>query len=196
MNETQQLETLWQILESRDRVVTQACQERSRLYQESSLVQQERDGLKQKCNGLKQECQDLRKHCNNLEEQITDIRIHNSELQTDNKTLNQAIKVHAALIQELREEKEQLTVKLQINQAQKESFQHVIEQRETTIEEIKGQLQDSENDRLLLWAKIDKLQENLNENKATIEGMESSKFWQLREGLIKLKNILRLTRDN
>ncbi len=161
MNEAQQLDNLWQVLESRDRVVFKASQE-----------------------------------CHRLQEQIAAINGHNSHLQEDNKNLHHAIKLHVDIIGELREEIAQLTVKLQLNQTKRESLQHVIEQRDLTIEDIKETLHRSEDNRLSLLKKIDQLQEKLNDSQATIEGMESSKFWQLRDFFVKIKNSLRLTREN
>ncbi|MGB5769847.1 MAG: hypothetical protein WBM32_08260 [Crocosphaera sp.] len=189
MNEAQQLDNLWQVLESRDLLVRKALQERSSLYQKCSILEEERNGLRQQCN-------DLHEHRNDLLRQIAEISRHNSELQTDNESLNHAIKLHGAMIEELREKNGQLTVNLQINQAEKESLQHVIEQRDLTIEDIKETLCRSEENRLSLLKKIDQLQEKLNDSQANIEGMESSKFWQLREFFVKIKNSLTLTRED
>lgn len=124
MNETQQAKTIWQVLESRDKVILKARQENARLHKITELVQE-------------------------------------------------------------------LTVKLQINTAKQETLQHIIEQKDVTIEDIKNQLKLSEEDRLTLWQKIDRLQAQLNESKATIEGMESTKIWKLRNQLLKLKQLLK-----
>ncbi|MEA5533080.1 hypothetical protein [Crocosphaera sp. XPORK-15E] len=145
MNETQQLETLWQVLESRDRVVIKAQQEYDRLQGQ-----------------IKEQREDIQRQTRHLENTM---RLHFEEVQ-------------------------KLTVQLQLSQAKKESLQQVIEQRNVTIEDIKGQLHRSEENRLFLLDKIDQLQEKLNESQATIEGMESSKFWQLRQGLVKFKKFL------
>ncbi|ACB49866.1 probable glycosyl transferase, group 1 [Crocosphaera subtropica ATCC 51142] len=103
---------------------------------------------------------------------------------------------HIQLIGELREEVKELTVQLQLSQIEKESLQQIIDQRDLTIEDIKEQLHRSENNRLDLLQKIDQLQENLNISQATIEGMESSKFWQLRMRLVALKQFLKLKRTD
>ncbi len=182
MNEAQQLDNLWQILESRDRVVVRAAQECS--------------GLRQECSGLRQECSVLQQECNGLKAQIEDINKQNCLLVEDNDKLRNALKLHIDLIGELREEIEQLTVKLQLSQTKRESLQHVIEQRDLTIEDIKETLHRSEENRLSLLEKIDQLQEKLNESQGTIEGMESSKFWQLREFFVKIKNSLKLKRED
>ncbi|MGP0129340.1 MAG: hypothetical protein ACTMUB_08815 [cyanobacterium endosymbiont of Rhopalodia musculus] len=77
-------------------------------------------------------------------------------------------------------------------QVQQKSLQQTINERETQIEDIENKLNISEENRLFLLKYIDKLQEELNNSKATIIGMESSKFWQLRTYFLKLKKSLGL----
>jgi chromosome segregation ATPase len=161
MNETQQLETLWQILESRDRVVVNANQE-----------------------------------CHRLKEQIKAIHRQNCHVQSDNDKLRDELQLHVKLIKELREEIRQLTIQLQLSQTAQKSLEQIIEQRDLTIEDIRETLHRSEENRLFLLTKIDKLQENLNESQATIEGMESSKFWKFREFVVKIKSSLNFKKDN
>ena len=123
---------------------------------------------------------------------LTEIETENARLKGDVEQLRKEFKVREDLIQELYQEIHELTVNLQISETQQESLKHVIQQREESIEDLKGQLQLSEDDRLVLHQKIDQLQEQINDKQATIEGMESSKFWQLRNQFLDLKKSLGL----
>ncbi|MDJ0599741.1 MAG: hypothetical protein QNJ37_12975 [Crocosphaera sp.] len=131
---------------------------------------------------------------------ILKARLENSRLQNMHKKLLEEQKRHIQLIEKLNQEIHQshqeiheLTVRSKDNRSKQETLQHIIEQKDLTIEDIKKQLSCSEKDRVNLWQKIDQLQEQLNESQSTIEGMKSSKFWQLRQGFVRLKNFLRLT---
>lgn len=137
MNETQQSKTIWQVLESRDKVVSKARQENFRLQK----IQKEL-----------------------LEEQTRHIQLITK--------LNQEI--------------------AQLNQDIGKLHQKIGESHQDIIEDIKNQLKRSEEDRTILWQKIDRLQEELNQSQATIKGMESSKFWKLRNQFLKIKSLLQL----
>ncbi len=124
-------------------------------------------------------------------QRLTKIENENAHLKGDINQLRKEFQLRKEIIKELRQEINELTVNLQISETQQESLKHVIQQREESIENLKGQLQRSEDDRLLLHQKIDQLQEQLNEKQAT-EGMESSKFWQLRNQFLDFKKSLGL----
>lgn len=126
------------------------------------------------------------------QQRLTHIENENAHLKGDVSHLRNEFQLREDLIKELRQEIQELTVNLQISETQQESLKHVIQQREESIEELKGQLQSSEDDRLVLHQKIDQLQEQINDKQATIEGMESSKFWQLRNKFLDLKKSLGL----
>ena len=85
---------------------------------------------------------------------------------------------------------------IQQGQAKQESLQQIIKERETQIKDIQNKLNLSEENRLLLLRNIDQLQEKLNKSQATIIGMESSKFWQLRNHFLKLKKSLGLKTED
>lgn len=171
MNNTDTLKSLWQVLESRDRVVKKTRQKYDHFYKENINLQTENTHL----------------HTEN-----TYLHTENTHFRGNIHQLREEQKRHIKLIEELREEVQQLTIKLQLSQTKQETLQHIIEQKEASIEDIKTQLNRSEENRLLLWQKIDKLQEQLNESQATIEGMESSKFWKLRNQFLKIKGLLQL----
>ena len=82
------------------------------------------------------------------------------------------------------------TQRLVESQARHQLLQQATNGRATQIENIKYKLYYSEENRLFLLQKIDRLQEELNKSQATIIGMESSKFWHLRNYFFKLKKIL------
>lgn len=167
MNKTETLKSLWQVIESRDRVVRKTYQKIEEFSAENTRLQTEN----------------------------TNLQTENTRLQGSLEELWEEKKNHIKLIEELRVDVQQLTVTLQINQTKQESLQHIIEQKDATIEDVKTQLNRSEENRMTLWQEIDQLQEQLNESRAIIEGMESSKFWQLRENFLKLKQLLQSQSD-
>ncbi|WP_107670777.1 hypothetical protein [Cyanothece sp. BG0011] len=173
MNNTETLKSLWQVLESRERVVKKTRQKYDHFYKENTHLQTENTHLQTENTHLQTE--------------NTHLQTENTHLRGNIHQLREEQKHHIKLIEELREEVQQLTIKLQLSHTKQESLQQIIEQKEATIEDIKTQLNRSEENRLLLWQKIDKLQEQLNESQATIEGMESSKFWKLRNQFFKVK---------
>ena len=87
------------------------------------------------------------------------------------------------------------TQRLVESQARQKSLHQTINGRTTQIEDIEHKLNYSEENRLVLLQKIDRLQEELNKSKATIIGMESSKFWYLRNCFFRIKKILSLRKE-
>ncbi|MEA5510387.1 hypothetical protein VB715_11485 [Crocosphaera sp. UHCC 0190] len=187
MNNTEQLKTVWQVLESRDRAVFQARQERDRIILKA---QQEYDDLAQTSAEAHNKLYDTQLQLADTIQELVEVNRKICFLEGDVKQLREEQEHHIKLIGELRAEVRDLTQQLQLSQAKQESLKQVIEQRDITIEDIKEQLHHSEENRISLLEKIDQLQEKINESEAIIVGMESSKFWQLRERFLRLKKSL------